>query len=94
MYDLRFVYVVVKIEKKDYMKDQLCGDLERFGAPLYPVERKDSIEYKGLLKVRDFNDLETFVAMSPYGAGYDITVDGVPYRDYGLYPWKRVRGIA
>ena len=35
MYDLRFVYVVVKIEKKDYMKDQLCGDLERFGAPLY-----------------------------------------------------------
>ena len=94
MYNLNYVYVVVAMDRKDYMIEQLIKDIEGWSRHLYRVDHKNRILYRGLIPVKELERLFTLQAMSPYGAGYDITVDGVPARDYGNYPWKVIRGIA
>ena len=94
MYNLNYVYVVVSMDKEDDMIEQLINDLEGWARHLYRVDRKDHVLYRGLIPVKELESLFTLKAMSPYGSGYEITVDGVPSKDYGYYPWKAVRGIA
>lgn len=94
MYNLNYVYVTVNMDKSDDMLEQLVDDLEGVSRHLYRVDRKDQVLYRGLIPVKELDHLFTFVAMSPYGAGYNVTVDGVPAEEYGMYPWKAARGIA
>ena len=94
MYDLRFVYVTVTMDKKDYAIEQLVDDLECWTEHLYRVEKENLVIYRGLVPKKELEDLFLLQKASPYGTGYEITVDGVPSRDYGCYPWKRVRGIV
>ena len=89
MYNLNYVFVEIHVDKD--MRDQLIYDLENWSEHLYPAN--DAV-YRGLISIREFKNIETLIAMSPYGNGYDVVVDGIPYRDYGTYPWKVVRGIA
>lgn len=94
MYNLNYVYISVKMDRKDYMIEQLIEDLESWTTHLYRVDKEKSIRYRGLCPVKELEHLFLLQEMSPYGNGYEITVDGVPSKDYGYYPWKRVRGIA
>lgn len=94
MYNLNYVYLEVKMDKKDYTLRDLIDDLEAWSTHLYPVERKNSIVYRGLVKKKEFEHISLLKAMSPYGAGYTIKVDGVPFEEYGCYSWKVVRGIV
>lgn len=94
MYNLNYVYVVVSMDKKDYMIEQLINDIEDWSRHLYRVDRKDRILYRGLIPVKELERLFTFLVMSPYGAGYDVTVDGLPAEEYGSYRWKVIRGVT
>ena len=94
MYNMNYVYISVKMDKSDYALEQLIMDLENWTSHLYRVERKDSILYRGLCPVKELESLFLLQSVSPYGNGYEITIDGVPSKDYRFYPWKRVRGIA
>lgn len=89
MYNLNYVFVEIHVDKD--MRDQLIYDLENWSEHLYPASEA---VYRGLIPVREFKRIECLMSMSPYGNGYDVVVDGIPYRDYGTYPWKVVRGIA
>lgn len=87
----RFGYVVVIIDKEDYASEILEEDLNDWCSHLYKNEmRKDHfIEYKGLLPIREIQELETLMAVSPYGNGYEVTVDGMNIYDLRLN--KRLR---
>lgn len=73
--DKKFNYVEVSISKKDDMLEQLMDDLENWSRHLYPVEKKDSIVYRGLIPVKELKHLYLLQSMSPYGSGYDIVDD-------------------
>ena len=93
-YDVRFNYVTVVVNKKDYMADQLSSDLEAWTSHLYRVEKEDTILYRGLIPKKELDHLLLLQSVSPYGNGYNIFVDGLPLSMYGSYRWKVVRGIA
>lgn len=94
MYSLKYVYICVTMDKQDCMIEQLIYDLERWTKHLYRVDKKDKILYRGLCPVKELNDLFLLASVSPYGNGYEITVDGVNSEYYGGYLWKKARGIA
>lgn len=82
MYNEKFGYVKVTMDKSDYMLYQLVDDLEGVCPHLYPIETKNSIVYKGLVPRKEVKRLETLTAVSPYGRGYEIEVDGSDIYDY------------
>lgn len=94
MYNTNYVYISVEMDKEDCMIEQLVEDLKGRMNHLYRVDKKDKILYRGLCPKKELDDLFLLQDMSPYGNGYEIYVDGVPSRDYGCYPWKRIRGIV
>ena len=82
MYDVtKFKFVEVLIEKGDCLKEQLVEDLRDWSSHLYLVDdkNKEFIKFRGLLPIREVKDLELLKAMSPYGAGYKLVIDGRSY---------------
>ena len=94
MYNLNYVYLTITIEKTDMAYEDLYLDLISWTSHLYPVEHKTFTEFKGLVPQSEMDDFETLMAASPYGNGYEVAVDGIQYRDYGLYPWRHARGLV
>lgn len=94
MYDLRFNYVTVVLDKKDCMMEQLINDLENWTRHLYRVDKEDIVIFRGLVPKKELDHLFLLKSASPYGLGYEIYVDGVHESMYGRYEWKRKRGIA
>ena len=90
MYNDNYKYVEVKIEKNDTAYEDLCEDLECWTEHLYPVDRKDSTIYKGLLKLKEFKHFQLLLQASPYSRGYFVKVDG---RSDDYCPWKQ-KGLA
>lgn len=91
MYDYRrFGYVIVRIDKKDYCRETLIDNLLDWEHRLGRVDDEKSICFKGLLPMKGIRHLETLKAISPYGAGYDITVDG-----FDIYePQRRINMLC
>lgn len=76
----KFGYVVVTIDKKDYCLNTLVEDLLDWEYRLGRVDSEESISFKGLLPVKGIMNLRLLKDASPYGRGYEITVD-----DYDIY---------
>ena len=95
MYNMNFRYVTVSISKGDDVFEVLEHDLVNWVPNIYKArDDANGVEYKGLIKKDQFKRLQTLINMSPYGNGYEVTVDKVPYEEYGMYEWKRARGIV
>lgn len=85
MYNYKnFGYVVVVIDKKDYAKENLVKDLLDWEHRLGRVDSEKSICFKGLLPMKGIDNLRLLKDASPYGDGYNITVDG-----YDIYEKNR-----
>ena len=83
----RFGYVTVLIDKKDYARETLEEDLVNWIRNLFKNEMRNDnfIEYKGLLPIREIRHLMELMAVSPYGNGYDVKIDGMNIYDPRLH---------
>lgn len=72
----KFGYVIVEIDKNDDLLETLIEDLLNWEYRLGQVEEKDKICFKGLLPMKGIEHLRLLKDVSPYGRGYEITVDG------------------
>lgn len=93
MYDVkRFVMTEVIMETKDYAIEQLIKDLRGWSKHLYLVSESDGlIKYKGLIPIKELEDIRLLLAVSPYGNGYKVIVEGYDIYDLRL---KRIIGLA
>ena len=82
MYDTtRFVYMVVTIDKKDYAQEQLIEDLSWREPRLGRVDDERYIRFQGLVPRESIETIESLKAISPYGNGYDVKIEGLDIYD-------------
>lgn len=80
MYGKNFKMVVVKIEKRDYAAKKLIEDLP-WKLRITEHDDGDVIVFRNLLTNKDVMWLDTLVAVSPYGSGYQVEIEGYDFRD-------------
>ena len=80
MYGKNFKMVVVKIDKRDYAKENLIEDLP-WKLRITECDKGDFIVFKNLLRNKEVVWLNELVAASPYGDGYNIEIDGYDFDD-------------
>jgi hypothetical protein len=78
----KFTYIVVKMDNDDFV-ETLREDLEKWCPHLYPATKNGAVVvYKGLIPIKEARDLNTLLAVSPYGIGYEVTMDGLNIHDH------------
>lgn len=87
----KYGYVVVKMDKRDYALENLEEDLINWTEHLYKsIETKENLIYRGLCPIKEIEHLKLLCAVSPYGSGYEITVDNYDLNDLRLNKRFRV----
>ena len=93
MYNINYSYVEVGIDKND--DEILADDLLNWTEHLFKsVEKDGKFWYRGLIPKKELESLFLLKSVSPYGNGYEIIIDSLPEKEYGLYSWKVVRGLV
>lgn len=69
-------YVEIIVDKKDFMVEDLCEDLNPKSYGLKQSSRGNELVFKGSVREDEYEHIMTLCAMSPYGNGYSVFSNG------------------